>query len=385
MLIANDIAEASRQLRSDGKVIINLHEDSDAPAITISVRDKKVTRDDIIYFATQLAVMVDTGVPISEALDIIGDQSDHSGLRKMVKNISEQVKSGIEFSKALEAYPQCFSRLFVAMMRASEASGTMGTMLQRVCDYMGQERETVKQIKGAMIYPICMLTFCVVVVVALLVFVLPKFEKIYTSKGAALPLPTSILLGISNGLRDNWIVIVILLGAGIIAARFFLRSTTGKIFMDKVKIYLPMFGQMYRKAYIARSMRTMSTMITTGVNMLDGLRITGEVAGNYFYEKIWMEISNKIKEGSSMSDELMKCSLVPRTVSQMISAGERSGKLGQVMNRIAEFCEADLKVSIKTLTSMIEPLMIIVMGCVIGGIAMALLLPIFSISKVVAR
>jgi type IV pilus assembly protein PilC len=389
ILVASDLMEASRQLRKEGKTIVSLREDSQAARGVAKAAPqarelpmKKVRREDVIYFATQLAVMVDTGVTLSEALDAIADQTDHGGLKRMISDISEQVKSGTEFSQALEKYSQCFGKLFTSMMRASEASGTMGMMLQRVSDYMVQERDTVKRIKGAMIYPICMLSFCVIVVVALLVFVLPKFEKIYSSKGAALPLPTQMLLALSNGIRDHYIIIltvIIVSGTGLF---LFLRTAGGKIFMDTVRIRLPIIGSMFRKAYIARSMRTMGTMVSTGVSMLDGLNITAEVAGNYHFQKIWLDLAEKVKEGSGLSEELLKCTLMPRSVSQMISAGERTGKLSQVMNRLADFCEEDLKTAVKSLTTLIEPAMIIFMGMLIGGIAMALLLPVFSISKV---
>ncbi len=386
VLAAADINEASRMLRRDGRAIVGLSEETasqQAAAAPTSI--KKVRREDVIYFSTQLAVMVDTGVPLSDALASIAEQTDHTGLKAMVKDISDQVQGGVEFSKALEKYPKCFSRLYVAMMRASEASGTMGMMLQRVCDYMVDERETLKRVKAALIYPMCMLSFCAIVVTALLVFVLPKFEKIYSAKGSALPKPTAILLGVSNGLRDHWMIVVGVLIASVVGIVMFVRTESGRLFMDSARLKIPLLGSMYRKAYLARSLRTMATMITTGVTMLDGLQITADVAGNSVYSNIWKGLAERIKEGSSMSEELAKCRIVPPSVTQMISAGERSGRLGQVMNRISQFCEDDLKIAVKTITTMIEPLMIIIMGLLIGGIAIALLLPVFSISKVVAK
>jgi len=383
VLTANDTSDAMQQLRRAGRVILSLKEQvrADAPPAVL----RRIRQDDILYFANQLAVMVDTGVPLTEALDAIAAQTDHSGMKAMLDAIADRVKGGEEFSRALEHYPKQFSRLFVAMMRASEASGTMGVMLRRVCDYMAQERDTVKRVKGAMVYPVCMLTFCAAVVIALLVFVLPRFKSVYAAKGAVLPAPTQILLSVSEGLCNNWLLLLggaAVLGVGGLLA---LRTPAGRTFMDGVRIRLPLIGPMYRKACLSRSLRTMATMVSTGVSVLEGLRITGTVAGNVHYEKIWRELAERIKEGSSMADELYKCPLVPRTVSQMIAAGERTGKLGDVMNRLADFCDADLKVAIKTLTTMIEPAMIIIMGLLIGGIAMALLLPVFSISKVMAH
>ena len=385
-MAADSIDAAAGMLRRDGRVIMNLHEETQSPQAPAPAGPlKKIKRDDILYFTNMLAVMVDTGVPITEALAAIADQSDHSGLKALLCDVSNEVTSGTEFSKALEKHPRHFSKLFVAMIRASEASGTMGLMLSRLSDYMVQERDTVKRIKGAMIYPACMLTFCMIAVTGLLVFVLPRFEGIYKSKGAELPLPTQILMTLSNGLRDHWLLILGLLAASITAIVMFARSPGGRIFFDGLRIRVPILGQMYRKAYLSRSLRTMATMVSTGVTVLEGLSLTAQVAGNYYYEKIWLDVAEKVKEGSTLSDELMKAALVPRTVTQMISAGERTGKLSVVMNRVAQFCEEDLKVAVKTLTTMIEPAMIIFMGLLIGGIAMALLLPNFTMSKVMAK
>jgi type IV pilus assembly protein PilC len=347
-----------------------------------SLQPRRIKVDDIVFFANQLAVMVDTGVPLSEALDSIANSTDHDGVAIMVDDLSEKVKGGTEFSEALEAYPKLFNEQFVSMIRASEASGTMGMMLQRSAQYMMQDRETRKQVKGAMVYPISMLSFCVVVVVMLLAFVMPRFEKIYAGKGKALPVPTQVLMSISGVITGYWMILLIGLGAVVGGLVAFLRTPTGRQSMDWVKINMPMFGGMYRKGCIARSLRTMSTMIDTGVSMLEGLEITSRVAGNYYFSKLWTGLAEDVSEGSALSTGLYESPLIPRTITQMVEAGERSGRLAEVTDRVAAFCEDDLKIAIKTLTSMIEPVMIIVMGAVIGGIAMALLLPIFTMSKV---
>lgn len=387
VLAASSAEEASMILRRDGKTIMSLHEEQyDMEEYNRSrARKMKIKRDDVIFFATQLAVMVDTGVPISEALDSIAAQTEHPGLKVTIEDIAEQIKGGTEFSTALEGYPKLFDNLFVALIRASEASGTMGLMLERLSEYMAAERATRNKIKGAMTYPLCMLSFCVLVVVALLVFVLPKFEKIYSNKGAALPVPTQILLTASHTLRDYWAVIIVLLVGAVVGGVYYFRKTSGRLVLDKIKISAPILGPMYRKACLSRSLRTMSTMISSGVSMLDSLEITSQAAGNEHYSRIWRDLSEKVAEGSSLSDELFVNPLVPKTVTQMISAGERTGRLGQVMDRVAKFCEDDLSVAVKTLTNLIEPAMIIVMGLLIGGIAIALLLPVFSIAKVVAN
>ena len=385
-LVADGLNEASQQLRKEGKTIVDLHEDRGAFQQNSAARGKKkVGRDDVIYFATQLSVMVDTGVPISDALDSISQQTDNAGLQKVVQAVCEDVKGGVEFSAALERHPKIFGKLFVALMRASEASGTMGTMLARLSEYLEQERDIRKKIKGAMTYPFFMLSFCVIVVVLLLVFILPRFEKIYASKAATLPGPTRILLGISNGLVNYWPMVLVAVAGLAVGGFFYCRTPAGMMLLDLIRIKMPILGPMYRRACLARSLRTMATMVSTGVGMLEGLDITAQVAGNVYYSKVWKQVADGVKEGSMLSDQLANCPLMPRTVTQMISAGERTGKLGPVMNRVAAFCENDLAVSVKTVTNLIEPAMIMIMGLLVGSVALALLMPIFSISKVVAR
>lgn len=384
-LTAGSLDEASQMLRQDGKIIISIEESAAFDETQLAPRNKKISRDDIIFFATQLAVMVDTGVPLADALDCIAEQTDHTGLKKLLTDLADQVKAGVEFSKALEMHPKHFSKLFVALMRASEASGTMGKMLQRVSEYMEQDRDTRNKIKGAMTYPVCMLSFCVLVVIGLLAFVLPKFEKIYSGKGAALPAPTQLLLSMSGVLTNYWYLLILGVAGISVSAYFYLRTPAGRMMLDSIRINTPIIGPMCRKACLARSLRTMSTMVSTGVGILDGLVITSQVSGNYYYAKIWTDLAERIKEGSTLSDELFKCSLIPRSVSQMIAAGEKTGKLSKVMDRVAGFCEDDLKVAVKTLTQMMEPAMIIIMGLIVGGIAMALLLPVFKLSKVITK
>lgn len=383
---ASNLSEAERMLRREGGQVISLHPADDSQEIEpISFGgNKKIKRDDVIYFATQLAVMVDTGVTLTEALDSIAQQSEHPGMKALLQEVSEDVKAGVEFSTALEKHQKVFGTLFVSLMRASEASGTMGQMLQRVSEYLEQERETIKRIKGAMTYPLCMLSFCVVIVICLLIFVLPRFEKIYAGKSAILPAPTRALLTLSHVLVDYWPYIIVSVIGSAVGLYFYLRTPAGKSMMDSLRIRIPLLGPLYRKACLARSLRSMATMVSSGVSMLEGLDITSRVAGNEEYCKMWDDVSERVKEGCGLSDQLYECDLIPRNIAQMIDAGERTGKLGTVMNRVAKFCEDDLKVAVSTLTSMIEPIMIVIMGLIVGGIAMALLLPVFRLSKVVA-
>lgn len=233
-------------------------------------------------------------------------------------------------------------------------------------------------------YPAGMLGFCVAVVICMITFVLPKFQKIYAGRSAALPAPTRALLGLSGFITSYWpFILGGLLAAGV-GAYLFLRTPDGKVFLDRIRLKMPVVGRIYHQACISRSLRTLSTMVSTGVSMLESMEITAEVSGNIFFKRIWIDLGNKLTEGASLSEEMFGYDLIPPCVAQMVAAGEQTGKLGAVMERVAGFCEEDLDTTIRTATGLIEPAMIIIMGIIVGGIAMALLLPVFSLSKVVA-
>lgn len=346
---------------------------------------KKVRPDDVIFFASQLAVMVDTGVPLAEALDAIASECEHSGLKDLVEDITEQVKSGAEFSAALASHPKHFGTLFVSLVKASEASGRMGPMLERVCVYLAQQRDIRKRVQGAMAYPLAMLAFCTAVVGALLGFVMPRFRGIYEGKGAVLPWPTRILLGVSDAMVDYWPILAVLASAAVGGLWMYLTTPAGRRALDRAKIDVPLLGPMYRMACLARSFRTLSTMLTSGVGVLDGLEITAEVSGNCHYADAWRDVARKAEEGITLTDGLRESRLVPSGMIEMVAAGEKSGNLGPVMDRIATFCEEDFKRGVQTMTTLIEPAMIVIMGTIIGVFALALLLPVFSISRVIAN
>ena len=386
VLTASSEAEASRMLRGEGHIILDLREQAASPVLAHAgdLSRKRAKRDDVIFFANQLAVMVDTGVSLPDALDGIAQQTEHDGFRDVLEDLSEEVKSGVDFSTALAKYPRIFGRLFVAMVKASEASGTMGKMLQRISRYQEQQRQIRKRVKGAIMYPAGMLGFCVVVVICMLTFVLPRFERIYAGRKASLPTPTRALLAISSALTNHWLLILGAAGVAAVGAYVFFRSPEGKILLDKMRVKAPVVGKIHQRACMARSLRTLSTMVATGVSTLESMEIAAEVSGNILYTRIWHGLGDKLKEGASLSEEMANFDLIPPCVCQMVAAGEQTGKLAAVLDRVAGFCEEDLDTTIRTATGMIEPVMIIIMGLVVGGIAMALLLPVFSLSKVVS-
>ena len=361
VVTAGDINEATRQVRSQGNIVVDIQEQADGVdrAAASPTAKQRAKRDDVISFANQLAVMVDTGVPLTEALDCIADQAISEKFKPVLTDISERVKAGGEFSAALAQYPRIFDDLFVAMVRASEASGTMGQMLQRVAKYLQKQRIVRKQVKGALAYPLAMLGFCILVVIGMLLFILPRFQAIYAGKEAALPGPTKFLLALSSAMVNYWHVIIVVVAAATVGAWRYFRSPSGRTALDTFKLQMPILGTMFRRSSMARSLRTFAAMISTGVNVLEALEITASVAGNSRYSAVWQELGEKVKEGATLSDEMFNYELIPRSITQMIAAGERAGKLGTVLDRLATFCEDDLDISVKAVTSFIEPVMIV--------------------------
>ncbi len=386
VLEADGAEQAGAMLRGGGKFIVALDraaEGDDAKADRVKPRGK-IKRSDVITVAHQMAVMVDTGVPIAEALTCIAEQTLNEAFRAVIEDVSARVAAGGELSAALGAYPKVFPPVMTSLIRASEVSGTMGAMLERISRYLQKEMQTAKKIKGALTYPCVMLTMVVLVTVFLMVWVLPRFAGIYQSKGAALPVPTRILLAMSDGLIGYWWAWLGGAALAVSAVMLGIRTDFGRRLLDTLKLRTPVLGPLFNRLYLTRGCRTMGTMIASGVPILDMIDIVRRVTVNTHYEAMWDEVDAKLRQGSQLSDAIFASPLIPRSVAQMIYAGEKAGRLGDVMGRIAEFTEEDFDEAVKKTTQFIEPAMVGIMGLIIGFVAIALLLPIFSVGKVVS-
>ncbi len=344
----------------------------------------KPTQKHVLDFTTQLAVMIRAGINLRSALDGIADQTDHAGFKKVIVDIKQKVESGKQFSEALQGYPKLFGPLYINMVRASEMSGSFSDMLERIAGYINQEIETRKMVIGASIYPAIIGGLAVCVTVFLLTFVLPKFYTVFEGKEDVLPWATNFLMGLSQGLIANW---PFLLGAlAVLAGAVYAGAKTelGAFWIDKLKLSIPVLKSMFRSLYISRSLQTMGQLVNAGVPMLDTLTITGDVTGNKLFEGLWKKVHGSVKQGKKIAAPLQETSLLPKAVVQMIGAGEESGKLGEVLDEVSDYYARQLKDQIKTVTGMIEPIMIILMGSVVGFIAMAIILPIFKMSQIVS-
>ena len=354
-----------------------------------------VKQVELILFTTQLAVMLDSGVVLSDALDAIAEQGEDGTLKMIIMDVAETVKSGENFSKALASYPKVFNSMFISMVKASEASGKMVEMLRVLSGYLNFESETRKRIKGALTYPIIMAIMAVAATGTLMFFVLPRFTKIYEAKGAALPKITQILVGFSKMLGDFQAMTIILTVVILmsIALYCWARTLTGRRMIDYVKIRTPVLGTMFVDMLVTRSMRIMATMVNTGVSLLDAIEVVRGSCENYYFQQLWAGTNNKIRDGYQLSESIqisqgsegIETQLIAPGIIQMLQAGEKSGKLGDVSDKISVFYEKKLEASIKSVTALIEPLMITILGGIIGTIAIALLLPVFKISTVIAH
>lgn len=390
VLSAENATSAAAILRNQGQHVLSVNEVASRAshsALTARIKQFNAGRPSqrhVLDFTTQLAVMIRAGISLRAALDGIADQTEHPTFKRIILGLKSDVESGKQFSEAISRHPKLFGPLYVNMVRASEVSGSFGGMLNRIAANIAQQIETRKMVIGAMIYPGVIGTMAVGVTVFLLTFVLPKFAGVFEGKEDALPASTLFLMGLSDFIVAQWPLLLGLIGAGAVGLTFFVKTEVGSVWLDQLKLRIPIFRAMFRALYISRSLQTMGELINAGVPMLDTIAITGDISGNRLYRRLWRSVYTAVKEGKKIAQPLSKTKLLPKAVVQMIGAGEESGKLGEVLDEISDFYARQLKDKIKAVTSMIEPIMIILMGSVVGFIAMAIILPIFKMSSIVS-
>ncbi|HPC96616.1 MAG TPA: type II secretion system F family protein [Sedimentisphaerales bacterium] len=342
------------------------------------------SRKDILHFTSQLAVMVRAGISLQDALQGICEQSDNVRFQSILRDLKLRIEEGNSFSQALAEHPQVFTNLYVNMVAAAEASGSLSDMLQKLAEYLDQEAETRSQVKSAMVYPIIIAVMAVSVTAFLLCFVLPRFTAIFAGKEHLLPAPTLALMATSHFLRTWWYAIIPAIGAAFWGLHYFVNTTTGRLWWDKAKLVLPLIRTLCRSLYITRSLHTMGVLTRAGVPILNTLSITAHISGNVLYKDMWLGVYEEVRQGKKIAASLARYTLMPSSVVQMIRSGEDSGNMAEVLRDIAGFYARELKAVIKAVTSMIEPIMICLMGVLVGFIAMSIILPIFKMSSLVS-
>lgn len=374
---ATSVDAAAQQLRKGGMAIVSLEDESD----DVGLLPRRISKSDVIYTTNQLAVMVETGITLTSALNGMIEQEENPSLRRVLADLKSSVEQGEDFSSALARYPRMFDQTYVSLVKASEATGSLGEMLDRLAGYLRKEMENRAKVRAALAYPTVMLVMAIAVTIFLMTFIMPKFTPLFNRPGMKLPTPTKVLMAISSGLMDWWYLWLggaIALVAGYLYAR---RTERGRQVFDWIRIHAPLMGSMYRKVAISRSVRTLGTMVTSGVPLLESLQLSAEVSGNYYYEKLWKEVLQDVTTGNQIHEALGRSRLFPRMLVQMIRAGEDSGRLDEVLAKLSDYYDQEVETSLRTMTSLIEPLMITVMGVIVGGIGMAIMLPIFSLSS----
>jgi len=344
----------------------------------------KVKNADIILFARQFSTMIDAGLPIIQCLDILYSQQQNSTFRKMLKEIKESVEGGATLAEALKKFPKHFDDLFVNMIAAGEAGGILDAILRRLAAYMEKTAKLKAKVKGAMTYPIVTLLVAVLVLAVILIFVIPVFEEMFADFGGELPAATRFVVAMSDLIKGKALYIVIAIIIGFFAYRKFYSTEKGRRVIDDLVLKFPVFGDLLRKVAVAKFTRTMGTMLASGVAILEALDIVAKTAGNKTIEKAIYDVRSGIAEGRTMADPLMESNVFPPMVCQMISVGESTGALDAMLEKIADFYDEEVDQAVENLTSLIEPFMLVFLGVTIGGLVVAMYLPIFKMAGAIS-
>jgi type IV pilus assembly protein PilC len=344
----------------------------------VAFMQPRIKKKDLVIFTRQFSTMIDAGLPLVQGLTILSEQTENPTFRKILKAVVADVEGGNSLGEALEKHPNVFDDLFVHLVTAGEVGGILDTILQRLAAYIEKAEKLKSQVKGAMTYPIVVMVIAIGVLAVIMIFVIPVFEQMFSSSGNALPLPTQLVVDTSHFITSY---IGYIIGGIIIFSVLFKRlkkTEKGKKIIDTLLLKLPIFGSLLKKVAVARFTRTLGTMISSGVPILDALEICAKTAGNVILEEVILEVRASIAEGQPMAEPLSESSVFPSMVTQMIAVGEATGALDAMLSKIADFYDDEVDVAVVAMTSMLEPLLIVFLGGSIGGIVVAMYLPIFE-------
>jgi len=379
-----DRSAAVALLHKKGLTIIKLDQETKVAA-KVKRRNRAVKSEDLIVFSRQLATMVESGITLVQCLSILGEQLEKTSLAPIILDIERDIEGGASFHDAIAKHPGAFSELYVNMAKAGETSGKLDSILDRVATYLEKAAALQRKIKSALIYPAVVISMAIIITTILLVKVVPIFKNIFDTLGGTLPLPTQILINVSEMLRKNFLFFLIaVIIAGFLFKKY-INTPRGRYQFDKTILRLPVIGELNKKIAVAKFSRTLATLTRSGVPILNSLDIVGKTSGNKVVEEGVKSVCTSIKEGESIAEPLSKAKVFPPMVVRMISVGEQTGQLEKMLNKIAEFYEEQVDAAVSGLTSMIEPLVIAFLGIVIGGIVIALFMPIFKITELVGK
>ena len=345
----------------------------------------RVKEKDLTVFTRQLATMIDAGLPLVQCLDTLASQQPNKQFRRILTEIRGDVEGGSTFAAALKRHPTVFNSLYANMVEAGEAGGLLDTILRRLATYIEKAMNLRRKVKGALIYPSTIVVVAIAVVIFLLVFVIPTFVKLFEGAGVELPLPTRIVMELSRLVQTYLLAGLGLLIAGIVGIRFSYRTEKGRRAADALLLWIPVFGALLRKVAVAKFTRTLGTLIASGVPILTGLDITAKTAGNKVVEEAIMKTRGSIAEGKTIAAPLQTSGVFPPMVVQMISVGEQTGALDSMLEKIADFYDAEVDQAVTNMTALIEPILMVFLGVVVGGMIVAMYLPIFKLVTVIGK
>jgi type IV pilus assembly protein PilC len=376
---APDLGAAREQLQSRGLLPQSISEQAGASE-GVTARFKKVKPKSLQIFARQLATMIEAGVSVVAALVTLEEQTDDQYLRTVIADVRSDVESGVILSRAMARHPKVFNRLFVSMVEAGESSGTLDTVLDRVATQIEKETQIKRRVRGAMVYPAVVLTFATLVLIFMLLFIVPVFQNVFTQLNGQLPTPTKIIIAISSAMRHYWFIIFPAIAGIVYFLRRLKKTEQGRQRWDAFKLKVPMkIGDVVQKIALARFSRTLSTLVAAGVDIITALEITGGTAGNWVIEQSLATIRERVHEGVPISEPLADDPVFPPMVSQMVKIGEETGELDKMLGKVADFYEDEVDASIQSLTSIIEPVLMIGVGAMVGTIVISMYLPMFKL------
>jgi len=388
---AQSEAEAVGDLRRQGMVVIHLTAEKETPEgrssfLSFSLSRKgsgradraRIKTSEMVVFTRQLSTMISAGIPLIEALDILGEQTTNAGFRAVLDEVTRSVRSGRDLSQAFSAHPKIFPRIYINMIKAGEASGQLDTVLSRLADYQESAEALKGEIKSAMTYPVVSLVLVSGIAGFLLIGIIPKFEEMFSTMDVKLPFITKALLATSLFLKSNVLALVAGVGATVAVGIAFVRTDAGRLFLDRLTLRLPVFGPLFSKVAISRFSRTFATLIRSGVPILAALEIVSDTAGNRVIAQAIRRASESVRQGEPLGEPLAQTRVFPPMVTRMISVGEKTGAMETLLEKISQFYDQQVKTTVESLTSLIEPLMIGVMGFLVGGMVLAIFLPIFK-------
>jgi len=348
----------------------------------VAVRDVKVKRRELVVFTRQFSTMLGAGLPLVQTLATLAEQSPE-GLGEIAVDVRRQVEAGQSLSSALERFPKTFDRLYVALVRAGEVSGNLEVILDRLAVYLERADSLRRRVTNALTYPAVILSMVILLGMGFLVFIIPLFQGIYDNFGAQLPLPTQVVVALSTFFRDYWWILALVIAAVAFFVKFYGDTAEGRLRLDRWKLGAPVFGRLFVRVAVARFTRTLGTLVRSGVPIMDGLAITAATVGNRVLERAVLETRRAIGEGRTFAEPLAATEVFPPMVVAMIAVGERTGRLEEMLSRVAEFYDDEVEVAVANLSALLEPLLMIILGFVVGGLVVSMYLPIFQMPGLV--